>query len=150
MNGDPTPLTRGATREFQRFIKFLVVGGVGFVVDTGSLTALVFLLSSDRRLAKGLSFCLAVATTFTLNRVWAYRESRSKSMGAQLVQFLGISLVGLVINIVVFGLVDRLLHERVGSAPALYAAQVCAVGTALVWNFIANRLITYNDVKLGA
>jgi putative flippase GtrA len=45
------PLTRAASRELQRFIKFLVVGGVGFVVDTGSLTALVFLFSADRRLA---------------------------------------------------------------------------------------------------
>jgi putative flippase GtrA len=96
-----------------------------------------------------VSFCLAVATTFTLNRVWAYKESRSKNVHSQVVQFLLISLVGLVINLVVFGAVDRFLHARVGSALALYSAQACAVGTALIWNFIANRFITYGDVKLG-
>ena len=36
----------GARRESQRFLKFLVVGGFSFVVDTGSLSALVLYLLS--------------------------------------------------------------------------------------------------------
>ncbi len=144
-----TSAPRAARRELQRFAKFLVVGVTGFVVDTGVLTALVFFFSTDRRLAKGVAFCFAVATTFVMNRFWAYRESRSKTVLAQIAQFLLISLVGLGINLLVFAAVDHALHARLGSIIALYAAQVAAVGTALVWNFAANRLITYGDVKLG-
>jgi len=36
-----------------------------------------------------------------------------------------------------------------GSVLALYGAQVAAVGVAMTWNFGANRLVTYNDVKIG-
>ena len=138
-----------ARREAQRFFKFLAVGAFGFVVDTGSLSALVFFAAMDRSVAKGVAFCLSVLSNFIWNRYWAYRESRSKSVSAQVLQFLLISVVGLAINVAVFGVVDRAVTGVVSHVLALYVAQVSAVGTALIWNFSANRLITYGDVKLG-
>ena len=143
---DQANVARG---ELRRFLKFLVVGAVGFVVDTGTLTALVFWGGVDRRVAKGLAFLAALLSGFVWNRLWAYRESRSKSMMAQVAQFALISLVGLGINVLIFGAVDHALAGRVSKVVALYVAQVFAVGTALIWNFGANRFITYSDIKLG-
>jgi len=145
--GPASVLARG---ELRRFVKFIVVGAAGFVVDTGTLSALVFLTSVSRAFAKGAGFCAAVACTFLMNRWWAYRDSRSKRVFTQVLQFLVISLVGLAINLLVFGLVDHALLMRTSSTVALYASQAAAVGTALIWNFVANRLITFGDVKLGA
>jgi putative flippase GtrA len=136
-------------QEVRRFLKFLAVGAMGFVVDTGTLTGLVFFARVDSRVAKGVAFCMAVLFSFVWNRFWTYRESRAKPMAAQVAQFLLISLVGLGINVLVFGGVDHALSGHWGAVRALYAAQVMAVGTALIWNFAANRLITYGDVKLG-
>jgi putative flippase GtrA len=139
-------LARG---ELRRFVKFIAVGAAGFVVDTGTLSTLVFFTSLSRAFAKGAAFCAAVACTFLMNRLWAYRDSRSKAVLTQVSQFLLVSLVGLAINMVVFSVVDHALLKRTSSALALYAAQAAAVGTALVWNFLANRVITFGDVKLG-
>jgi putative flippase GtrA len=144
------PDHRGAARrELGRFLRFLLVGAFGFVVDTGSLSVMVLLLSVDRRLAKGIAFALAVLSNFIWNRYFTYRESRSKAVFSQVWQFTLISIVGLGINLVVFGLADGVLEPMLGSVRALYAAQVAAVGTALLWNFVANRVITYGDVKVG-
>jgi putative flippase GtrA len=142
---------RGATirREARRFLKFLVVGGIGFLIDTGSLTVLALGLHTDRTLAKGISFSLAVISNYLLNRFWTYPDSRSKSVLAQITQFVVVSLVGLGINLLVFNWADRVAMRWVSSVLALYVAQVCAVGVALFWNFAANRVVTYNDVGIG-
>jgi putative flippase GtrA len=140
-------------KEAKRFIKFAIVGGIGFIIDTGTLSLLVFLfgLNTDKRrlLAKAISFTLAVISNFFWNRRWTYPESRSKPISKQLVQFFALNLIGLGINLAVFALVDAFLTPLIGPVLALYGAQVAAVGVAMFWNFAANRLITYNDVKLG-
>lgn len=138
-----------AQREARRFFKFLLVGALGFVIDTGSLSMLVLVLGCQRQLAKALAFSFAVLSNFVWNRLWIYRESRNKPVLPQVAQFLLISLVGLGINVLVFGAVDKLARERVSGVVSLYVAQVCAVGVALIWNFGANRLITYGDIDLG-
>ena len=140
-------------KEARRFIKFAIVGSVGFVIDTGTLSLLVFLFgfSTDKRrlLAKSISFTLAVISNFTWNRRWTYPESRSKPISKQLVQFFVLNLIGLGINLLVFALADALLTPLIGHVLALYGAQIAAVGVAMFWNFAANRLVTYNDVKFG-
>lgn len=146
----PRTLERAlVVRETRRFLKFLVVGAFGFVVDTGSLSAFVLLFSLDRVLAKGLAFGLGVLSNFLWNRYWTYPDSRSKHPFAQALQFVFLSSIGLAINLGVFALVDGLLASSVDSVVALYVAQCAAVGGALFWNFAANRLLTYSDVRLG-
>lgn len=140
-------------KEAKRFVKFAIVGSIGFVIDTGVLSLLVFAVHMDtdnRRLAaKAVSFTLAVISNFIWNRLWTYPESRSKPLHKQLTQFFVLNVIGLFINLLVFGFVDNLLITPFGPVLALYGAQICAVGVAMVWNFISNRLITFNDVKFG-
>lgn len=148
---DSSPLDRRAIArsETRRFLKFLAVGGIGFLIDTGALSALALGLHADATFAKGLSFSLAVVSNYLLNRFWTYPDSRSKSVLAQITQFMVVSLVGLGINLVVFHWANRLALHWVSAVWALYVAQASAVGVALFWNFGANRFITYGDVALG-
>ncbi len=136
-----------AARESGRLLKFLIVGAAAFVVDTGSLSAFVLLFSMNRILAKALSFLLAVSASFAGNYLWTYRDSRSKPIARQLAQYACVSIGGLGVNLVVFGTVQWAASGLWGRVPALYVGQVAAVGAAMFWNFVANRLITYNDVR---
>ena len=136
-------------KEAQRFFKFLVVGGIGFCVDTGTLTLLVLVFSVDRVVAKGVAFALAVLNNFIWNRLWTYPEARSKSLLAQVSMFVVVSCVGLGIALVVFNFVDHLARGHVSPVLSLYTAQAASVGVALFWNYAANRFITYNDVAIG-
>ena len=148
MSAAPT-LSTATRRESKRFFRFLVVGTIGFVVDFGSFNILYRLLSVQPVLAQTISFCLAVTSNFTWNRLWTYPESRSKPIAKQFTQFFAMNLLGLGINLIVFKIVDSLLVPVVDLKLALAGAQVAAVTAAMFWNFGANRLVTYSDVKFG-
>ena len=145
-------------RELRRFAKFSLVGAIGFVIDTGALNIMVgrFGMSTGplRLLAKTISFLLALTSNFIWNRYWIYPDSRSKQLRMQAVQFVLVNVVGLALNLLIFGgvssLLIPLLQELYGSRSGLLlgtnAGQVCAVAVVLFWNFFANRYWTYSDV----
>jgi putative flippase GtrA len=144
-------------REGARFFKFLVVGTIGFVVDGGTLTLLTAGLHFPPVPSSIVSFLAAVISNFFFNRYWTYPDSRSKPVHHQAIQFAGINLVGLLIRtpmitvlIPIWGSVlgsGRLLSLMPNAQIALYMAWACAVAVVLIWNFVVNRLWTYNDVE---
>jgi putative flippase GtrA len=146
-------------KEFRRLAKFMIVGGIGFFVDTGALNLMVIGLhltdNAHRTIAKAISFALAVVSNFVWNRHWTYRDSRSKSIAIQLGQFGLVSLLGLGINLTIFSLVGNWavprLTARFGATLGLglgtNVAQVCAVIVVMFWNFFINRVWTYGDVS---
>ena len=145
-------------RELRRFAKFSLVGAIGFVIDTGALNIMVgrFGMSTGplRLLAKTITFLLALTSNFIWNRYWIYPDSRSKQLRMQAAQFVLVNVVGLALNLLIFGgvssLLIPLLQELYGSRSGLLlgtnAGQVCAVAVVLFWNFFANRYWTYSDV----
>jgi len=93
------------SKEVERFLKFLVVGVIGFVVDFGTVTILQATVlppttkSGDRIivnviLATTLAFIAALISNFTWNRIWTYPDSRSRAAHHQLFMFAFISMVG--------------------------------------------------------
>lgn len=166
----------GRAKELERFLKFAIVGAFGAVIDAGTLfvlqATLLAPLEPDKDLkvaaASTIAFIAAVISNFIWNRYWTYPDSRSRSIRRQLVQFFGISFVGW------FGrtlwissayhwlgtmLMPVLLPEiqlfRPGYVPSAsaeaklgtMAAWFIGVCIVMVWNFLANRYWTYNDVK---
>ena len=138
-------------KEAERFSKFLVVGGIGFVVDFGTLTLLKELFQTPTLIANTISFSMAVVSNFTLNRYWTYPDSRQKNLATQLGQFSIVSMMGYVINT---GLLwwletpfDKLLEPIEFAAGRGYIpAKMVATVVVLFWNFFVNRYLTYNDV----
>jgi putative flippase GtrA len=139
-------------KEAERFLKFLVVGTIGFIVDFGLLTFLVEVLGFPPVLANTISFSAAVVSNFTLNRYWTYPESRSKRKRVQLPQFGMVSVLGLVINNLILlllqGPFDNLLvHiDALSSIPGYIPAKIVATVVVLFWNFFVNRYWTFSDV----
>ena len=139
-------------KEAERFSKFLVVGAIGFVVDFGTLTLLKELFQVPTLIANTISFTMAVISNFTLNRYWTYPDSREKKLGAQLVQFAAVSIVGLIINNGLLWLLetpfDSLLESMSFFVGRGYIpAKMIATVVVLFWNFFVNRYWTYNDIE---
>lgn len=93
------------SKEVERFLKFLVVGLIGFIVDFGTVTILQATIlpptnkSGDRIilnviLATSIAFIAALISNFTWNRIWTYPDSRSRAAHHQLMMFAFISMVG--------------------------------------------------------
>lgn len=151
----PQLLVSQPRKEGTRFAKFLIVGGLGFIVDATTLFVFTSLLSFPDLIAQAFSFTAAIISNFSWNRYWTYPDSRSKPIGRQLTQFTLVNLAGLAIRTVVFALVLEPYRRLAGAqglvpvSPAVmarYMALATAVMVVLLWNFFVNRYWTYNDV----
>jgi putative flippase GtrA len=143
-------------QERTRFLKFMVVGTIGFVVDFAVFNLCRSGFKIIPEVSSVISFIVAVLSNFTFNRYWTYPDSRSKPLMSQLAQFGVVNVIGLVIRTVVFTLINGPLAQLAENVITdfLIPGQVIGENVALAivvvlvmfWNFFANRYWTYNDV----
>ena len=158
-------------KEAERFIKFLLVGTLGFVIDFGTLIFLVEVVRLPEAIesatgltpntgvifANTISFTLAVISNFTLNRYWTYPESREKRKRVQLPQFTLVSVIGLILNNFILAILHTPFDSVLHLLPAIPAsidgyipAKIVATVVVLFWNFFVNRYWTYGNVAVGS
>ena len=150
-----------------RFMKFIVVGAIGAVVDFGTFNILNGLFGVWSVAASVMSFSAAVTSNFLWNRFWTYPDSRSKRLHHQVGQFIVVSMIGLAIRTPLFAFVEspairfaeRSQLVNIGSRflplasnldPTMLGrnmALALAVVIVMTWNFGINRLWTYGDVS---
>jgi putative flippase GtrA len=143
-------------REGGRFAKFSVVGTVGAVIDFGTFNLLTAAAHFWPIPSSVVSFLAAVTSNFLFNRYWTYPDSRSKPVWRQALQFTAVNAVGLCIRTPLFAVLipvwqsalSNLKIAALGSTVQLSRnlSLACAVVVVLIWNFVINRLWTYNDV----
>jgi putative flippase GtrA len=163
------------SKEVERFLKFAFVGALGAVIDAGTLFMLQATIlapvepNKDMKVvvASTIAFIIAVISNFTWNRYWTYPDSRSRPIRRQLAQFAFISVVGWVgrtiwirtsyhwlgaVFMPVFLPEIQLLRpgyipsESAEAKLGTMVAWFIGVVIVMVWNFLANRYWTYNDV----
>lgn len=144
-------------RERTRFVRFLVVGTIGAVVDFGVMNLLVNLFDAPLVLAGTISFICAILSNFIWNRYWTYPDSRSKPILRQLLEFSVVSVIGLGIRIPILAVLEPLTYRLFTSLPfeiPFFTPEflsdnltlAVAVIIVLFWNFFVNRYWTYKDV----
>jgi putative flippase GtrA len=143
-------------RERMRFIKFMVVGAFGALVDFGVMNLLTRLFTLPLVSAGTISFICAVISNFIWNRYWTYPESRSRHPARQLVMFFAVNTAGILIRIPILHFLEppllRIitpLHWIETLTPDFLAKNLTlaiAVGIVMLWNYFVNRYWTYNDI----
>jgi len=142
-------------QEQTRFLKFMVVGAIGAVVDFGIMNLLTRLAQFPLTLAGTISFVCAVLSNFIWNRYWTYPDSRSKPLARQLAMFFLVNTAGVAIRIPILRFAEMpflRLFEQLRwtiASPDFLAKNTTlalAVGIVMLWNFSVNRYWTYNDV----
>jgi putative flippase GtrA len=148
--------TRTNRRELERFVKFMVVGVIGALVDFGTYNLLIESAKLPPEAAGAISFVLAICSNFTWNRYWTYPDSRSKPLARQFTQFFVVNALGIVIRLPIIALTRNAFAalsqglfalgpetaETLGNNLALAVAVV----VVMLWNFFVNRFWTYSDV----
>ncbi len=144
-------------RERSRFLRFMMVGAVGTIIDFGVSNLLIHVFGFSLVLAGSISFICAVFSNFTLNRYWTYPDSRTKAIHHQLAQFTLVSVIGLGIRVVTLAILEPIVYGFVQttSIPFDLSAKVVAdnltlalaIAIVTLWNFFANRYWTYSDVE---
>ena len=139
-----------------RFLRFLVVGVTGAIVDFGILNLLRLVFNIPLVWAQGISFVCAVINNFIWNRYWTYPESRSGNASKQLIQFFIINTIGILIRTPLITWFDKLILSILSQTKFNFPvedfiiSQNLALGLSIFivifWNFFANRYWTYRDV----
>ncbi len=167
LEADITPATAKTTSEITRFLKFSVVGTIGFIIDFGIFNLLMSTFGMESIPASGISFTAAVTNNFILNRYWTYPDSRTKRVSQQAFQFAIVSGLGVGIRFLIFFFFEEMLIQTGASflhlLPGTMLSQIpvinaitavrlgenltlaLAVIIVLFWNFFINRIWTYSD-----
>ncbi|WP_083528035.1 GtrA family protein [Curtobacterium ammoniigenes] len=111
-------MTRASTwivGHLRRGGSFLVVGGVGFVVDAAIYNVLVFwgghgVLSSLPLVAKVISIAAASVVTYIGSRLWTYRDRNAEPSLARFSLFALLNLVAIALQLGCLGFSRYVLH----------------------------------------
>lgn len=139
---DLSAMLRLRTAQHGDKLRFLVVGGIGFVVDGGILLLLEGLAGWPPLAARLLSFPGAVTATWLLNRTWTFRRKSQPDAAGQYALYFLIQLGGLAINFSVFALlVSRVAWFSDNSIPALASGAMLA----LAFTFTCSVRFAFRD-----
>jgi len=80
----------------KQFLRFGIVGGMGFVVDT----TVVYLLLDPLGVywAGALAYPVAASFNWAINRIWTFRGKTAGSASAQWGRFMAVNLLGFALN----------------------------------------------------
>jgi len=129
---------RRAAREpesWRQLARFIAVGASGYVVNLAVFALLVEVLDTDHRFAAVVAFLVAVTNNFTWNRMWTFVAQDGKA-GSQAWRFLAVSCGAFLVNL-------TLLELLIAAGLAELPAQAIAVAAATPFNFLGNKLWTF-------
>ncbi|MBI4132918.1 MAG: GtrA family protein [Candidatus Sungbacteria bacterium] len=132
-----------------QFSKFLLVGGLNFLVDLGVLNILIFATGIAGGFYvvsfKAVAFLVAVTSSFLLNKFWTFRALSVEHAGLQFFEFLVVSGVGIAVNVGIFALVNNWLGPQAGIDDKTWAS--VSAGSAaiagLLWNFLGYKFVVF-------
>jgi putative flippase GtrA len=126
---------------FWQFMRFGVVGTIGFVVDTAVLYA-GLALGLGLYGGRAVSYLAAASTTWALNRAWTFRGQGSGPKARQWAIFVLVNLVGFACNYGTYA-------AMVATMPLVQAHPVIGVAAGalagMVGNFVLSRRYVFRD-----
>jgi dolichol-phosphate mannosyltransferase len=120
-----------------QLVKFGLVGGVGYLINLVVFAVLAGPLGLHHIVAAIGAFCVAVTNNFVLNRYWTFEPGEGPAH-FQAARFFTVSLASLGLNIAVL---ELLVSNHVMSD---LPAQAVAVAVAMPFNFLGNKLWTFD------
>jgi len=116
------------------FLRFLLVGGLGFVVDAGLTLALIH-IGWSAETARIPAIAAAMLLTWLANRLFTFRVAHKGSMG-ELARYVAVALAAACFNYAIYRL---LLGQGLGPLPAI----VVATAAQAVLSFLAYRHLVF-------
>ena len=137
---------------FGEVFKFLISGGICFLIKLVCSVALRFGLGHDTWLSVLLAEIVAIAANYVLCVFWIWPGAKDNSAITK-IGFLVTSLIGLVWNellMMLFGAVfgeTQVLFTVLGKDITMYMFNVClTTAIVLFWNFFTKRAVLNSDL----
>lgn len=118
-------------------IRFLFVGGVGFVVNFIGLTILFHMLGIPILISQLISAEVALIVTFFGNNYWAFSGDHHHTLKQKIMRYHMTAWIGVGINSLCVVLLVHYAHWYYGFALVVGAA------VGLVWNYTLNKKVIF-------
>jgi putative flippase GtrA len=119
-----------------RFLRFVLVGAVGFVVDAGFLQGLISVAGWGPVGARVVALPLAIFATWLLNRTITFPESHGGPPLPSLMRYAAVSAVGASANFIIYSLLV-FASQAMAALPILPLAIASVI--ALVVNYLGSK-----------
>jgi len=121
-----------------QFARYLVVGGLAFAIDFGSLYLLTEFAGLHYLISAAVAFLLGLLANYCLSRIWVFARRTMDNSAVEFAVFAVIGVVGLGLNegIIWFGREKIHLHYLV--------AKIISAMIVLMWNFGARRSLLFS------
>lgn len=118
-------------------LRYLLVGSATFVIEYIVFYVLYVFLHWNLLLANSLSFGIGLATSFSLNRAWAFKQHEfQRSVHHQAALYVTLAFTNLLINNGIVAFLNTIgLDPRIG--------KIAAIATIALWNFLIFRTIIF-------
>ena len=137
MTSAPPPRTGARLSSSRRSaIRYLVAGGLSFLVDIGLLALFHEVFAWPTWLAAGTAFVLSFAFTYTIQRYFTFESSAPH--GRTLLKYTVLVIFNTLATAVIVALIDM--------TPAGWAVgKVAATAATTIWNYFAYRYWVFAD-----
>lgn len=131
-------LSHNIKKLFTSFLKYLVAGGFGFVLDYGTLTLLYEFLGLHYLVAATCGFLVGLIFVYISSNKWVFDTRKMQDRRTQ--EFLIFAVIGIIglglTNLFMWLLVDGLdIHPLI--------SKLFTTGAVLMWNYGARKIILY-------
>lgn len=128
------------TKEFHRFIKFCIIGGIGAIVNIAILHMLTEYLGVYYVLSGAVAIESGLLSNFVLNKIWAFKDRRIKGSRAIIRALYRDHIVrsgGILINLFILWFLTSVIGVY------YLLSQIIGIFIAMIWNFGGNKWFTW-------
>lgn len=125
-----------------QFLRYVVVGGIAFAVDFGSLYLLTELAGIHYLVSALIAFVLGLIVNYLLSKSWVFDRRSMNDAATEFLVFAAIGVVGLGLNEMILWILSGKMHIH------YMAGKAVSAGIVLVWNFGARRRALFSSRPL--
>ena len=123
---------------FVQLLRYVVVGGIAFVVDFGLLWLLTERCGLHYLLSATISFVAGLVVNYLMSLAWVFGQSKMQSRWGEFLIYAAIGVIGLGLN----NLLLWLFTDKIGLYYLL--SKIVTAALVMLWNFFARRLLFKN------
>ena len=131
----------------EQFLKFVVVGGISFLVDFTVYTIMCNVMHIYYIIAGVLGFTVSVVVNYILSMRYVFLSKDDTRKDKEFFIFVVLSLMGMFLNTILLYLCIDILYSNLGYLKQLLSnewmnivAKVFATGVVMVFNFITRKI----------
>ena len=122
-----------------QFFRYIIVGGVAFVIDYVLLFSLTEFLHFHYLISASISFIAGLVVNYVISTHWIFKNSKLENKYIEFFIYSIIGIIGLLLNnVVLYFLTDQMgLHYML--------SKLLTAVIVLIWNFLGRKLILFRS-----